>query len=69
MLRNSLRITVSFYVLIALVAAVFLFTYMVVRSTRAELLQQAINHVAQLSEVILKSTRFAMLQNQPSHVD
>jgi two-component system NtrC family sensor kinase len=68
-LRNSLRITVSFYVLIALVAAVFLFTYMVVRSTRAELLQQAINHVAQLSEVILKSTRFAMLQNQPSHVD
>lgn len=55
--------------MIALTLAVFLFTLMVVRNNRDELLQQAVSHTAQLSEVIIKSTRFAMLQNQPSYVD
>ena len=55
--------------MVALSIAVFLFTFMVVRNSREELLQQAISHAAQLSEVITKSTRFAMLQNQPSYVD
>ena len=40
-----------------------------VHNTREELLQQAISHAAQLSEVVIKSTRFAMLQNKPSQVD
>jgi two-component system NtrC family sensor kinase len=66
---NSLRFKVSFYLVVALTAAVLLFTIMVVRNNREELLQQAISHAAQLSEVVIKSTRFAMLQNQPSHVD
>ena len=66
---NSLRFKVSFYLVIALMVAVLLFTIMVVRNNREELLQQAISHAAQLSEVVIKSTRFAMLQNQPSHVD
>jgi len=68
MLRNSLKFKVGFYLVIALTVAVFLFTLMVVRNNREELLQQAVSHTAQLAGVVIKSTRFAMLQNQPSHV-
>jgi two-component system NtrC family sensor kinase len=66
---RNLRFKVAFYLVVALSVAVFLFTYMVVRNSREQLLQQAISHAAQLSEVVIKSTRFAMLQNQPHHVD
>jgi two-component system NtrC family sensor kinase len=69
MMKRNLRFKVAFYLVVALSVAVFLFTYMVVRSSREQLLQQAISHAAQLSEVVIKSTRFAMLQNQPHHVD
>jgi two-component system NtrC family sensor kinase len=69
MIRNSLKVKVGLYLAIILVVAVSLFTSLVVRNNREELLQQAISHVTQLSEVITKSTRFAMLQNQPSYVD
>ncbi|MFC1689371.1 sensor histidine kinase [Pseudomonadota bacterium] len=69
MILNSLKVKVGIYLVIALTVAVFLFTFMVVRNSREELLQQAISHAAQLSEVVIKSTRFAMMQNQPSHVD
>jgi two-component system NtrC family sensor kinase len=34
-----------------------------------EILSKVSDHVTQLSEVISKSTRFAMLQNQPTYVD
>jgi len=66
---RSLRFKVAFYLVVALSVAVLLFTYMVVRNSREQLLQLAISHAAQLSEVVIKSTRFAMMQNQPHHVD
>lgn len=69
MIRNSLKVKVGIYMVIALTVAVFLFTFMVVRNSREELLQQAIGNAAQLSEVITKSTRFAMVQNKPSYID
>jgi two-component system NtrC family sensor kinase len=69
MIWRSLRFKVGFYLVIALSLAVLVFTFMVVRNSREQLLQQAISHAAQLSEVVIKSTRFAMLQNQPHHVD
>jgi two-component system NtrC family sensor kinase len=69
MIAKSLRFKVGFYLVVVLTAAVFLFTYMIVRNNREELLQQAISHAGQLSEVTIKSSRFAMLQNQPSYVD
>jgi len=69
MIRMSLRLKVGLYLVIALSIAVLLFTTLVVRNSREELLQQAISHAAQLSEVLTKSTRYAMLQNQPSYVD
>ena len=68
MIRASLKFKVGFYIVIALTVAVFIFTFMVVRNNREELLQQAVSHNAQLSEVVIKSTRFAMLQNQASYV-
>jgi two-component system NtrC family sensor kinase len=69
MIARSLRVKVGVYLVIALTAAVLLFTLLVVRNSREELLQQAISHAAQMSEVIIKSTRFAMLENRPSYVD
>ena len=69
MIRNSLKVKVGIYIGVALTAAVLLFTVMMVRNSEEQLLQQAISHAAQLSEVTIKSTRFAMLQNQPSYVN
>ena len=65
---NSLRFKVGFYLVIALTVAVLIFTLLVIRNNREELLQQVISHGAQLSGVVIKSTRFAMLQNKPSQV-
>jgi len=67
-MRNSLKFKVGFYLSIALTVAVFVFTLMIVSHNREALLNQAVKHSAQLSGVLIKSTRFAMLQNQPSHV-
>ncbi len=68
-MATSLKAKVGLYLVAALSVAVFVFTYMVVRNSRDALLQQAISHSAQLSEVITKSTRFAMLRNQPSYIN
>ncbi len=68
-MTNSLKFKVGFYLMIALTIAVFVFTLMVVRNNREELLQQAVRHSGQLSEMLIKSTRFAMLQNKPSYVN
>jgi two-component system NtrC family sensor kinase len=68
MIRASLKFKVGFYIVIALTVAVFLFTLMVVKHNREELLRQAVSHTGQLADVVIKSTRLAMLQNKPSHV-
>lgn len=68
MLPQSLRSKVGFYVALALMATLLLFTVLVVRQQRSALLGAAQTHVAQLSEAITRSTRFAMLQNQPEYV-
>jgi two-component system NtrC family sensor kinase len=67
-MRNSLKFKVGFYLVLVLTLAALVFVLLVVRNNREELLQQAIRHSTQLSDVVIKSTRFAMLQNQPSHV-
>jgi two-component system NtrC family sensor kinase len=68
-IRNSLKFKVGFYLVMALTLAVFVFALLVVRNNRDVLLQQAVTHNAQLTGVVIKSTRWAMLQNLPSHVD
>ena len=64
----SLKLKIGFFLAITLTVAMLLFTVLVVRHSRQELLQEATGHVNQLSEVIVRSTRFAMLQNQPAYV-
>ena len=68
MLPQSLRFRVGFYVALALMATLLLFAVLVVRQQRSALLESAQDHVTQLSEAITRSTRFAMLQNQPEYV-
>ena len=65
---KTLKFKVGLYLAIALTLALLVFTLLVVRHQRDELLREATSHVTQLSEVITKSTRFAMLQNQPDYV-
>ncbi|MBI4194141.1 MAG: HAMP domain-containing protein [Betaproteobacteria bacterium] len=69
MLPKTLKFKVGFYLAAALTIAMVLFTLLIVRHQRNELLQEAVRHVTQLADVIIKSTRFAMLQNQPAYVD
>ncbi|MDH3377247.1 MAG: ATP-binding protein [Gammaproteobacteria bacterium] len=65
---KTLKFKVGLYLAIALTLAMVAFIVLVARTHRAHLLNGAIGHVTQLSEVVTKSTRFAMLQNQSSYV-
>ncbi len=69
MRSKTLKFKVVFYLAFALTLAMLVFTLLVVRHQRDEMLREAVSHVAQISEVIKKSTRFAMLTNQPKYVD
>jgi two-component system NtrC family sensor kinase len=68
MMISSLKFKVGFYLVIALTVAVLVFTTMIIRHNREEMLQQVVGYSGQLSEVLIKSTRFAMHQNKPSQV-
>ena len=65
---KTLKLKVGLYLAFALTLALLLFTLLVVRHQRDQLLQEATSRVTQLSEMITRSTRFAMLQNQPYYV-
>src|ERR1039457_354001 len=66
---RTLKFKVVLYLTIALSAAMLLFTGLVAWFLYTEILGKVSDQVIQLSEVISKSTRFAMLQNQPAYVD
>lgn len=68
MVAKTLKLKVGLYLAVTLTATLLLFAVLVVRHERAGLLQAAAAHVNQLSDVIIRSTRFAMLKNQPDHV-
>jgi len=65
---RTLKFKVVLYLSIALSVAMLLFTGLVAWFLYTEILGKVSDHVTQLSEVITKSTRFAMLQNQPAYV-
>jgi two-component system NtrC family sensor kinase len=69
MRRKSLRFEVALYLGIALCGVMVLFTLLVAWYQRNELLDSAASHLIQLSDVVTRSTRFAMLQNQPDYID
>lgn len=65
---TTLRFKVGVYPALALLAALALFAVLLVRHQREELRGETVKHVTQLSEVLIRSTRFAMLQNRPEYV-
>ncbi len=67
--RQTLKFKISLYLTITFSLAVVLFVMMVAWHQRNELLDTVASHVTQLSGVITRSMRFAMLQNQPAYVD
>lgn len=66
---QTLKFKVSLYLAGALSAAMLLFIGLAAWFLQQEILDKVSDDVIQLSEVITKSTRFAMLQNQPAYVD
>jgi len=65
----TLKFKVVLYLTIALSVAMVLFTGVIAWFLHNRILAGVSDHVVQLSEVISKSTRFAMLQNEPAYVD
>jgi two-component system NtrC family sensor kinase len=68
MRRQTLKRKIGLYLTVALSLAMLTFTVLVGWYLRNQLLHAASDHIAQLAEVITRSTRFAMLQNQPTYV-
>jgi len=66
---QTLKFKLVLYLTLALTVAMLLFTGAVAFFLYNQILGKVSDHVMQLSEVISKSTRFAMLQNEPAYVD
>ena len=66
---QTLKFKLVLYLTIALTVAMLLFTGGVALFLYKQILGKVSDHVIQLSEVISKSTRFAMLKNEPTYVD
>ena len=66
--RNTLKFKVGFYMALTLAVAMLLFTLLVVEHQRGELRSAVETDLAKISEIITKSTRYAMLENEPVYV-
>jgi two-component system NtrC family sensor kinase len=64
MLRNHLRLKVSLYLLLALSPAMVLLPYLILRHQREDMQQEISRHVTQVAQLIVSSTRYAMLVNR-----
>ena len=67
--RQTLKFKIGLYLTLTLSGAVVLFVLLVASHQRQELLDTVSSHVTELSGVITRSLRFAMLRNQPTYVD
>jgi two-component system NtrC family sensor kinase len=66
---RSIKVKVSLYLSTTLVAVMLLFVALLVQQERGEQLRILVTHMTQLSEVIARSTRHAMLVDEPGLVD
>ena len=66
---RSLKSKVSLYLTLVLVAVMMLFVLLLVQQERGEQLRTLVTHMEQLSQVIARSTRHAMLLDQPEIVE
>jgi two-component system NtrC family sensor kinase len=65
---QTLKFKVAAYLALGLTIMLAAYTVFMVRQQRQELLDTAVAHVMQLSDAIVRSTHFMMLQNQPYYV-
>ncbi|HSN46028.1 MAG TPA: ATP-binding protein [Casimicrobiaceae bacterium] len=68
MMPRTLKLKVALSVAVGLAVVLGLYSTFVVRQQRQDLLDAAVHHVLQLSDAIVRSTHFMMLQNQASSV-
>jgi two-component system, NtrC family, sensor kinase len=66
---RSLKSKVSLYLTLVLVAVMMLFMLLLVQQERGEQLRTLVTHMEQLSQVIARSTRHAMMLNEPDILD
>jgi two-component system NtrC family sensor kinase len=66
---KSLQFKVSLYLTLVIGAAMVLLIVLLVRQERTEQLRTTVTHLSQLSQVIERSTRYAMLLDEPDIVD
>ncbi len=66
---SPLKFKVGLYLALTLTVAMTLFTLLVVRHQRDELREATVFHLSNISEVITKSTRYAMLENEPEYIE
>jgi two-component system, NtrC family, sensor kinase len=66
---KSLKFKVSLYLTLVLVAVMMLFVLLLVQQERGEQLRTTVTHMEQLSQVIARSTRHAMMLDEPDVVD
>ncbi len=64
MFRNSLKLKVSLYLILALSPAVIALPIYIVDRQQEQLQAEIARHVTQVAEIIVKSTRYAMLTNE-----
>jgi len=64
MLRNNLKLKVSLYLAVVLSAVMIGFIVALAREHSTELEREIARHVTQISDVVVKSTRYAMLLNK-----
>jgi two-component system NtrC family sensor kinase len=64
MFRNNFKLRFSLYMLLALSPGLVLLPYVIVKHQQEQLQTEISRHVSQIAEVIVKSTRYAMLVNQ-----
>jgi two-component system NtrC family sensor kinase len=69
MTPKSLQFKVSLYLTLVLGAAMTLFIVLLVRQERSDQLNTMITHMSQMSQVIERSTRYAMMLDEPEIVD
>jgi two-component system NtrC family sensor kinase len=69
MLRNNIKLKVSLYLAMALSVVMFGFVAVLAREHAAELEKEIARHVTQISDVIVKSTRYAMMLNKRDLAD
>jgi two-component system NtrC family sensor kinase len=65
---KTLKVKIALYLAVGLAAVLALYTVLMIRQQRQDLLDTAVAHVMQLSDAIIRSTNFMMLQNQPYYV-